>query len=468
MLKKIAFFVYLLILFFTLFAQENSIQKNETEYEEKTIEKIEEGEADLSEVDEKKDIIMYGLESDIINLIKELKEKNDDRFNLELTTTFSKSKSFILRSAILDFFATIKCQNLNDEVFHILEEREVHNRQEVNAVLFYVGENDLKNLIPILRSIIENEEIDFIESAIVALGKIGGDEEALALVSYYEKVEFEDEKKEIIIKEAIMHALEKLSTNEVLDFLIDIIENEVDNVVVRSIAINALSNIKNDESFNKLLELYSSSEPILRISCIKAISKFDNDEAKNILIEACKDSYYKVRLEAVNSINISSDEVCDLLLYRAKKDPEITVKNVCIEKLSSFNNAKANEWLLKTFADEKTPTNIRVKIAESLLKNNLELIIEELKKVAIETTTSDKYKTLRYDLGRIIAKIKTEATLSIAEAYITNKDVLTKTLGLDMFATNKYSSLFSIVEEISNDKKMGALQKRAKSLLENK
>ncbi|MGP1438066.1 MAG: hypothetical protein ACTTKH_03235 [Treponema sp.] len=42
---------------------------------------------------------------------------------------------------------------------------------------------------------------------------------------------------------------------------------------------------------------------------------------------------------------------------------------------------------------------------------------------------------------------------------------MTKTLGLDMFSLNKYPSVVSLVEELKNDSKAGALQRRAISLL---
>ena len=95
----------------------------------------------------------------------------------------------------------------------------------------------------------------------------------------------------------------------------------------------------------------------------------------------------------------------------------------------------------------------------------MEFIIKDVEKIAIEAASSSKYKKFAYELGKVIAKIKTDSTAKIAENYIKNKDVLLKTIGLDMFSLNRYSSIIPLVEELKNDPKAGALQKRAVSLL---
>jgi hypothetical protein len=79
----------------------------------------------------------------------------------------------------------------------------------------------------------------------------------------------------------------------------------------------------------------------------------------------------------------------------------------------------------------------------------------------------DKKTWLRYELGKLIAATESQSTFTIAQSYLSQKDATTKSLGLDMFAKNKYSGLKSAVEAIAADEKQGALQRRAKKILEN-
>lgn len=421
----------------------------------------------LDDVQEKKAIILYGLESELINLIKELKEKEDDRFNNELVDSFSKAKSIALKTTIIDFFASRKLNSLDNFVLEILENLDDYKTSEINASLYYAGENALKDSIPHIISIIENDRFEFAEGAIKALGKIGGDSEALALVDFYQNTVamVDDDKKEVILKEAIMQALENIAFGECLNFLIEVVEDENENVMVRALAISALSKIETEEVFKKLLSLYYSQEALIRASSVKAISKFNSDEARKLLVQACKDSQYKVRKEAIDAINFTSDDVYECLLYRAKMDPEMSIRMLSIEKLVSLNATIADDWLLKTFNDDSANVQLRVKIAKELLKDRLDFIIKDVEKVAIKAVSSNTEKKLAYELGRVIAKVKTDSTAKIAESYIKSKDVLIKTLGLDMFSLNKYPSIIPLVEEIKNDSKAGALQKRAISLL---
>ena len=455
--KKI-FYLFLFSLFF-LFIYAEDVESDTAKHEDVQKESV------VEESEEKRALILYGLESDLVNLIKELKEKEDDRFNEELINVFSKARSVVLKTSIIDFFASRHLASLNSFMLEMLENIDDYKASEVNACLYYVGEVKVKEAIPHLISIIENEKIEFAENAINALGKIGGEEEALKLIDFYQNMPVDDEKKEVIFKEAVMRALENIAFSECLDFLIEVVEDENENAVVRSLAVSALSKIQSSDVFDKLQSLYSSAEPLIRAASIKAISKFDSDEAKKLVVEACKDSHYKVRLEAINAINFSSNDACEYLLYRAKTDPEMSIKTLSIEKLVPLNCKEADEWLLKTFNDEHAPVSIRVKIAKELLENKLEFIIKDVERVAIEAVSSPKYKKLAYDLGKVISKVKSDSTYKIAESYIKSKDVLTKTLGLDMFSLNRYSSVVPLVEELKNDSKAGALQRRAISLL---
>lgn len=450
------------VLFFSLcfvFSYAQNVSSDEIENAEK--------EDVLDEMQEKKAIILYGLDSELINLIKELKEKEDDRFNDELVLVFQKTKSTALKTAIIDFFASRKLNSLDSFVLEMLGNLDDYKVGEINASLYYAGENALKDAIPNILSIIENERFEFAEVAVKALGKIGGESEALALIDFYQNdvATVNDDKKEVILKEAVMQALENISFDECLNFLMEVVEDENENVIVRSLAISALSKIQSEEVFKNLVSLYYSQEPLIRVASVKAISKFDRAEAREVILQACRDSQYKVRKEAIDAINFTSNEACEHLLYRAKMDPEMSIRTLSVEKLVALNCSASDEWMLKTFNDDNANVSLRVKIAKELLEHRLEFIIKDVERVAIKAVSSNREKKLASELGRVIAKIKTDSTSKIAEHYIKSKDVLIKTLGLDMFSLNRYSSVIPLVDEIKNDPKAGALQKRAISLL---
>ncbi len=414
--------------------------------------------------EERRETINYGLESDILQLIQELNKNEDSSVNDALATIFSTTAQSAVRIAILELFASQKVSSISADVVKMFENMDAYSKQEINALISFAGELKLNDTLPFLNSIISEKQSDYLENAIIALGKIGSEDELLHLIEAYQNIDEEDEKKEVIIKEAILKSLQEKAPSETFDFLCEVAEEEAENIVVRSLAVSALSSIKTDDTFQKLLQYYASSEPLLRVASIKGIAEYDNESANKIMLEALKDSYYKVRLEAIKTIALNETSI-NYLLYRAKKDPEQSIRLSAIERLSLAGNTKANEYLLSAFKNEKTANSIRTKIAETLLKNNFELIIADVEKIAIELIKDDKNKPLRMELGRILAKIKDDRTAKIAEAYLMHKDTFVKSMGLDMFATNKYASIIHLVEEIANNEKMGTLQRRAKGLL---
>lgn len=426
-----------------------------------------EAESEKSAFEQKKEIIEYGLQEEIIELIKTLKEEKDERFNEILVLVFKNTKSPEVRSAIFDFFAHIKNTVLKETAEKIIKDNYEYKDSEVRSAISYLSENGIKESAAVLREIIKDENSSLLETAIAAAGKLGGAEDAVFLAEYYKNAAFEDEKKALIVRQNIMKAMEELSCEECRAFLLEIAEDENENSIVRASAAAAIGKLGDEEAFKVLAKLYEDSDPILRTAAVKGVSSFQNEAAAELLLQGCKDPYYKVRLQAIQSARESKNpKAIPFVLYRAKKDPENAVRFAAAEALSEFGNEESDLWLLETFNSEKSGMSLRVKIAESLLKNKFELIYPDFKKTVLETLTDEKNKTLRYELGKALAKIENTQTAEIAKAFLLHKDVLTKSIGLDMFKKNRYAELISLVREISGDSKNGALQKRAKTLLE--
>jgi len=159
-------------------------------------------------------------------------------------------------------------------------------------------------------------------------------------------------------------------------------------------------------------------------------------------------------------------EAAPYSLYRAKYDPTDAVRFAAVEALAVLNTDEGNAWLSETFRDSKKSEKLRVTILSTALKHNPAALAADLDTVVLATVTDSKQKKLRYEFGKEIAKVENTVTGEICKAFLQSDDVLTKSIGLDMFKTNAPADARALVETIAQDDKQGALQRRAQRLLE--
>ena len=413
------------------------------------------------------DILNYALDSEVIALIDELIEEENTEYNDELYSLFLRSRNPSLEESILRFFAEQKNPILESECAEILADPYEVKRSLLAAAVRYAGEAGLTSLLPQLHSLAESDNYDFASPAVKAIAKIGSSEDAVFLINLMEEDSFDNERQRLVFRQEIMSAISSLDCSGIRNELSDIVENDEENAVIRAGAVSALAALKNGDDIETIAALFSESDPILREASVSALANFDsNQAAKDTVLEAFKDSYYKVReaaLAAAEKMNLA--EAAPYILYRAKTDPTESVKLKAYETLGRMGSGEGIAFLAEVLKDEKAGGKMRVKAADVLLKYNLDSSFADVAEVAEAAVADKKQNWLCQELGKLIAKIETDRSSSVAAAYLASSDAMAQSLGLDMYEKNKYAQVREKVEEIAANKKAGALQRRAEKLL---
>jgi HEAT repeat protein len=419
--------------------------------------------------EKRRDTILYGLEADVVDLIHNLQSEKNYTFNDDLVSLFGKSRSTAIREAVIGFFSEQKNEGLKAACLAIIADPYEQPKSTVNAAIDYAKKLRITDAAPSLRKILENDNNDFRAQAISALGSTGGAEDAAWLVSYLDGDISGDEKTRLIIRQNVMTALGELKATETAPRFMEIVKDSDENAVIRATAAKAIGQMKQQDAIPSLISLFEESDPILRAAAVSALSNYDDATAKDAVIEALKDSYYKVRLEALDASDRGKNPAAiPFILYRAKNDPEESVRMRSVDVLASFNSADGNAWLLETFKNDKTGDPVKIRIASALLEKNAQLIFSDYESILLLAVKDDKKKGLRYGLGKLVTDKNVQGSEKIADAFLSSNDTQTKAMGLDMYARLRYASLDSVVETISKDEKQGALQRRAKKILDEK
>ena len=449
----------------TTISQDQKTQKSETE-------KPEGEKQELDEIEKARQALQYGLESEILEVVTKVDKRDFETLQGDFNRLFTETKSAAVREGLFGLYQKYEDTQLTEPAIAVLEDYDAQQRTLVKSALSYlaaVKPELTPALNEVLQKMLTQDTAEYGAETVSVLGEIGGDEEAVFLAAYFDSLTIDDAKQELILKQTIMAALEKIHSEDTRVFLLERAQDENENIYVRSSAVAGLSKMGNSDIIPLLAEFFEQPEPQLREAAIRGAASFDTDETRKLTLQGFKDNYYKVRLEALKTVQKTKmQEAVPYSLYRAKYDPTDAVRFAAVETLAMLNTAEGNTWLAETFRDSKKSEKLRVTILSSVLKYNPEILAADLDTVVLATVKDNKQKKLRYEFGKEIAKVENSVTADICKAFLQSDDALTKSIGLDMFKTNAFADARALVEAIAQDEKQGALQRRARRLLETK
>lgn len=393
------------------------------------------------------DILKYGLEGQITELIDELTKNQDNRFVDGIYDLFQETKSVAVKEKILDYFTKLKDSCLASYAVEIINDPYDEKNSIVEKCFKYVSEADIKDANPGLVDLVDKEEDAYFTGALSALGETGGKEEALFLADYLDRDDLN-----VSQRQSLMRVLGRIKAVETWQKISEIAKDENENTFVRMYAAEAIGAMEKPESEDILVELFESNDPNLRTYVIKGISYFNDKKSSDLIIQALRDSQYKVRLEAVSAVGKNRiDKAVPFLIFRCKdKDEHKQVKEKCYSVIADLNTSDGNDYLISVLKDKKIGDATKAKVSAALLEYN-HAGTKEVIELARSALKSDIQKNLRYALGKEFAKYDRSEFADICAEYIASDDVATQGTGLDIWAKGRYSSVKAAVEEIAKD-----------------
>lgn len=416
--------------------------------------------------DKRRDVLRYGLENEIVELVTELRDKEDTTYNADLESLFSRTRSVAVRESILSMYAALENPAFSSFALEVLADPWDYRNSTVSAVFSYVQKIKPPEASPLVRTILDNESEEFRDQAIRTLGKIGTADDAAYLVDYLQGTIEGDERQRLIIRQNVMEALGELKSDAVWDDFVSIAQNEDENIMIRATAVRAIGSIGREGGDDLLAGLFETDDPLLRSAVVSGLSGYSGQVVVDVVLEALKDTHYRVRLEALNAVEkLKIADAAPFVQYRAQTDPVDAVKAKSIDVLALLGESDSINWMLEQVRNEQTPDKTRMTIIQALMNHDSSSVVNDAVQVAFASLKDDRKKWLRYELGKLFVKQGDPALSDVAEAYIQHKDVATKSLGIEMYNKNRFTNLKGHVESIAADEKMGGLQRQAKRAL---
>jgi HEAT repeat protein len=423
---------------------------------------------ETSIIDKQRDIIRYGTETEIANLITTLKKDNATYLNDELIKIAQATKNVKILTGVFSFFAEQNKSGLEQRAIEIIKNRYDEQKETVRSAIEYVGTVKNQDALQPLQNILDTNDISFINSTIKAIGKIASSSSiqqkkdiAEFLINFYKTKDPLDDD-----KNAVLYALGEIGISETIDFIADIATNPDERPFRKMTALEALGKIKDEKGLNAIMQGAQDSDPNVRASAIAALGPFNSKKVESTILEAFRDSYYKTRIAAARAAEERSlATAVPYLKFRAANDEVAAVKEASVKALGKIANGEAIDALVELFSKKNNPDTIKIAAAQMLMSIDASKYSSDIIK-SYQEAKQQKQKALQAGLVKVLGEGKAGNLKSLAQELLQSTDVVELSYGLQLAKNNQFYDLEELIRPLLDEKKYGSLAIKAKETLD--
>jgi len=421
--------------------------------------------------DPRNDIIKYGTETEIANLIQSLRAEKTDSFDDELIALAQVSKNTKVLTGIFGFFGEKEKDGLRERAIKVISQREEESTETVLSAMDYLGKMKSAEAVPVLMELLETEEKKFLNAGFRAIGSASSGDKKLAdqtaefLVDFYNDRDPGNDNRSVVIA-----AIGATGSPAGVEFLTEIATNPDERTPLRMAALGALSQIGDPKGLDAIISCVSAKDPNLRSSAVAALGPFSGAAAENAIFDAFRDSYYRTRIAAAQaSRDRKLASAVPFLKFRAERDEVPGVKDESIRALGAIANDEAIAVLESLFLERKNTDRVRILSADMLSKNSNQ---KYFSKIVVELDEAKKrnqtnlYNGFLKIIGETVSEPDRSEIETVARRFLSAGGIMEKLYGLDMASNNKLTELKEEIITLTKDKNE-SLSRKAKRTAEN-
>ena len=417
--------------------------------------------AEKSIKEQREEKLLYGINSEILDLLKTLKDENNSDFNSRLSEILKETKNRQVSENIIDLFIATDYYDADETVYKFIEEKEYSGKNVVVKSIRYLSETGKNKYYPDFLNLLDSADEAYRMEAVKALSKSGNREFTEKLIEQYENDESDRVRVEILLY------IGELKDSSAVDFLVDILTDDYIDKTSKQYACNSLGLIGDDRAYPALLEAYGDPDPYIRAYALDALSKFSKEDTEELLLQAMKDDSANIRKQAaVSAAKMKNSAFVPFLKYKAVNDPVKNVRIESVKALSAIGSSDALDFLKEKAADSKAPVELRKIILVELINNNFSESRSAIDKILESEWESKSPVLLDLACGTLAEKESGE----LADYYsrmLDHPSLTVKLSGLKGIKKNKCSSLKSKVETFTDTEGTSSFKRFAQSVLES-
>jgi HEAT repeat protein len=335
--------------------------------------------------DERMQILNWGIDSQILELLPVLSGEKDPSYNEVLFQTLLDTRNPEIQEKIIYYLMDMKYAPLTGFTREYcrfpLEDRD-YNNGVLFASIASLGHLKDTTGATILYDLAFLEITGISGPVTRSLASLGDDSGADRFLKRLEELDLTD-KQDSMSGEIILF-LGEIRYQPAASFLMGIVESEENYSMNRNYACFALGQIGNPEAIEVLKTIYyGSKDSILRSYALAGLGYFNTPETGTILVDALKrDSFWKVRVSAAEKIGDQKIEsAIDLLIYKAGNDPVDQVRVASMKALGKLGLPQGFQYLSEFYTDIKKTDTLRFEAFKILLHAKSDLLLVSMNTV---------------------------------------------------------------------------------------
>ena len=419
--------------------------------------------APASPVEAWTDTLRYGIESEVLEVIRKIKDAGDNSFNPELLGLLRATTSPAVITAVLDFFAQGKAGDAEAVVLESLrvaaEAEELDPRRDIPRIN-YLAAIRSRQAESVLLDLLAAADAGIAGAAIQALGTVGGQAGGEGLLARLRDPEYPAS-----LKPQLIVALGSLKHLPAVEDLLAIAANRDEERVRRLYAAAALGQIGDPRAVPVLRGLFAEEDSLLKTYAAGALAGFDLKEVEPLLQEGLRDANARVRLAAAKALaNPGASKSVDILIYKAKNDPDRNVRLQAIQSLAVIGGTRSTALLGELFRDRRQANAYREAALVALCEHDLDAAVPAIRAVVDEEWALKTSSVLEFT-ARALASVSSPALEGVWRRFLEHASVNIRLYGLRAARQNKLTGLREKIRTLAETDPHPAVRREAQRAL---
>ncbi|HOV39144.1 MAG TPA: HEAT repeat domain-containing protein [Spirochaetales bacterium] len=418
---------------------------------------------ETSVLSERREILKFGTEGEILDLIKKLQEERNTSLQEEIVQLLQARISSKLTQNIFEYLRVLEVNDPRAEqtALGILETHEEQDQDLLLSVLGYLGLPSVPAHPEAVLPLLEVQRRRVVSAAVRYLGAKGTEEVARRLIERFKEEDADEE-----IRCSILLALGELRSPVSVDFLQSILDNPDERIVYRRYACDSLGKIAAREAYPSIRKALEDSDSLMRAYAVSAIGSYPDPEVEELLLFALRDDFARVRAFAAEKLgNRKAESAVDILIYRSRKDADRQVRTASLKALAEIGTEKAVTFLGDLLLDEKASQELRIETIRLLLTYH-----PEKGKVPLKTLIEREWTK---DNSRLLDEACKQLSLQILSGYeefylrmLDHRSFIIRIYGIRGIGRNQILQEKTRIERIAKEGATAQERKEAHAVLE--
>jgi HEAT repeat protein len=407
-----------------------------------------EEEAVRSALDEWRDTLLYGINSEIADLLPTLTENRTEELAPEVVTLLESSSDSDVLAEGLRFLLELEIGDGRDVAEAIVATADERPDPLVVTALTYLNEvigEITADTEEALFRLAREGAVGPASAAVTLLATAGVSSDEL--IELYREGDLSDD-----IRGRILVELGKRGDPEVLPFIREVIgDDEEATTTLQRYAIDTLGKLGVEEALPTILLQMGSDDALTRAYAVNALRGFDTPEANEALLTALRDEFWRVRVAALETIaERKMNEALPAVIYKVRRDPERRVRLEAVDTLAELDAPDGWALLEEVVTETGAGVDVRSAALDHLIRQRPRQSREVVMTV-IETEWDRNNSRLLDVIGRVVSQVTDQRVEPIVARLLDHPNYILQIYGLRAIGASNLLSL----REIAADRAAG-------------